>query len=77
MYYRERRYVNPRTMCDGDQRGSGRRSRWWTSRSTQGRLTLELGYTLAERTLIVVRALRFYAGKLLWSAEQAVICPRW
>ena len=38
---------------------------------------LDLGYTLAERTLIASRALWFYAGKLLWPADLAVIYPLW
>ncbi len=38
---------------------------------------LELGYTLVERTLIAARALWFYAGKLLWPADLAVIYPLW
>ena len=38
---------------------------------------LELGYTLAERVLIAGRALWFYAGKLVWPAELAVIYPLW
>ena len=38
---------------------------------------LELGYTLAERTLIAARALWFYAGKLLWPVNLAVIYPLW
>ncbi|MDD9985943.1 MAG: hypothetical protein OXQ31_06715 [Spirochaetaceae bacterium] len=38
---------------------------------------LELGYTLAERALIASRALWFYAGKLLWPADLAVIYPLW
>ncbi|MDE2807951.1 MAG: tetratricopeptide repeat protein, partial [Gemmatimonadota bacterium] len=36
-----------------------------------------LGYSLTERTLIAVRALWFYAGKLLWPSELAVIYPLW
>ena len=36
-----------------------------------------LDYSLTERTLIASRALWFYAGKLLWPAELAVIYPRW
>ena len=36
-----------------------------------------LGYSLAERMLIAARALWFYAGKLLWPSELAVIYPRW
>ena len=36
-----------------------------------------LDYSLAERTLIASRALWFYAGKLLWPSELAVIYPRW
>ena len=39
----------------------------------RGREVLELGYTLAERVLIAGRALWFYAGKLVWPAELAVI----
>ena len=34
-------------------------------------------YSLTERTLIAARALWFYAGKLLWPAELAVIYPLW
>ena len=43
----------------------------------RGRNPLELGYTLAERMLIAGRALWFYAGKLLWPVELAVIYPLW
>ena len=43
----------------------------------RGREVLELGYTLAERVLIAGRALWFYAGKLVWPAELAVIYPLW
>ena len=43
----------------------------------RGRNPLELGYTLAERMLIAGRALWFYAGKLVWPMELAVIYPRW
>ena len=43
----------------------------------RGREVLELGYTLAERALIAGRALWFYAGKLLWPVELAVIYPQW
>ena len=43
----------------------------------QSREPLELGYSLAERVLIAGRALWFYAGKLLWPAELAVIYPLW
>ena len=38
---------------------------------------LELAYTLPERALIAARALWFYAGKLLWPANLAVIYPLW
>ena len=38
---------------------------------------LELGYSLVERALIAARALWFYAGKLLWPADLAVIYPLW
>ena len=43
----------------------------------RGREELELGYTLAERMLIAGRALWFYAGKLVWPLELAVIYPLW
>ena len=43
----------------------------------RGREPLELGYTLAERMLIAGRALWFYAGKLVWPVELAVIYPLW
>ncbi|MYF91720.1 MAG: tetratricopeptide repeat protein, partial [Gemmatimonadetes bacterium] len=36
-----------------------------------------LDYSLVERTLIAARALWFYAGKLLWPSELAVIYPLW
>ena len=39
--------------------------------------SLSLGYSFIERTLIAARALWFYAGKLLWPSELAVIYPRW
>ena len=38
---------------------------------------LELGYTLPERALIAARALWFYAGKLIWPVDLAVIYPLW
>ena len=38
---------------------------------------LALGYSLIERATIVARALFFYAGKLLWPADLAVIYPHW
>ena len=38
---------------------------------------LDLGYSPVERALIAARALWFYAGKLLWPADLAVIYPRW
>ena len=41
------------------------------------RESLSLGYSAAERVLIAARALWFYAGKLLWPADLAVIYPRW
>ncbi len=34
-------------------------------------------YSWLERSLIAARALWFYAGKLVWPAELAVIYPRW
>ncbi len=36
-----------------------------------------LDYSVIERALIAARALWFYAGKLLWPANLAVIYPRW
>ena len=41
------------------------------------RESVDLGYSLAERTLIAARALWFYAGKLVWPTDLAVIYPRW
>ncbi|MDE2737440.1 MAG: tetratricopeptide repeat protein [Gemmatimonadota bacterium] len=38
---------------------------------------LSLGYSPIERVLIAARALWFYAGKLLWPTELAVIYPLW
>ena len=38
---------------------------------------LSLGYSFIERTLIAARALWFYAGKLVWPSELAVIYPLW
>ena len=38
---------------------------------------LALGYSFTERTLIAARALWFYAGKLLWPTNLAVIYPLW
>ena len=38
---------------------------------------LALGYTAVERVLIAARALWFYAGKLVWPSDLAVIYPRW
>ena len=38
---------------------------------------LELAYSLPERALIAARALWFYAGKLVWPANLAVIYPLW
>ena len=43
----------------------------------RSREALSLDYSLTERTLIAARALWFYAGKLLWPSELAVIYPRW
>ena len=43
----------------------------------QSREPLALGYSMAERVLIAAHALWFYAGKLLWPANLAVIYPHW
>ena len=39
--------------------------------------TVFFDYSLIERSLIASRALWFYAGKLLWPTNLAVIYPRW
>ncbi len=41
------------------------------------RVPLSLGYSMVERLLIAVRAWWFYAGKLLWPTDLAVIYPLW
>ena len=38
---------------------------------------LSFDYSIYERALIASRALWFYAGKLLWPTDLAVIYPRW
>ena len=38
---------------------------------------ISLGYSMAERVLIAAHALWFYAGKLLWPMQLAVIYPHW
>ena len=38
---------------------------------------VSLGYSVIERVLIAAHALWFYAGKLLWPADLAVIYPHW
>lgn len=38
---------------------------------------VNVDYSLAERVLIASRALWFYAGKLVWPADLAVIYPLW
>ena len=43
----------------------------------RSKTTGSLDYSLAEQMLIASRALWFYAGKLLWPSELAVIYPRW
>ena len=41
------------------------------------RETLDLGYSYPERVLIAARALWFYAAKLFWPVDLAVIYPLW
>lgn len=41
------------------------------------RETLDLGYSYSERVLIAARALWFYATKLVWPVDLAVIYPLW
>ena len=43
----------------------------------QSREPLDLGYSIIEQVLIAARALWFYAGKLLWPVDLAVIYPHW
>ena len=38
---------------------------------------ISLGYSIIERVLIAAHALWFYAGKLLWPVDLAVIYPHW
>ena len=45
---------------------------YYTSRES-----LDLGYSFAERAMIAGRALWFYAAKLVWPADLAVIHPLW
>ena len=45
---------------------------YYTSRES-----LDLGYSFAERVLIAGRALWFYAAKLVWPTDLAVIHPLW
>ena len=40
-------------------------------------ITTSFDYSFTERTLIAARALWFYAGKLLWPSDLAVIYPLW
>ena len=47
----------------------------WLFYST--RESISFGYSMMERGLIAARALWFYAGKLLWPTELAVIYPHW
>ena len=46
-------------------------------RFSASREPLSFDYSVVERTLIAARALWFYAGKLLWPTDLAVIYPRW
>ena len=39
--------------------------------------SLSLGYSVVERALIAAQALCFYAGKLAWPADLAVVYPHW
>ena len=41
------------------------------------RESLDLGYSFPERVLIAARALWFYAAKLVWPVDLAVIYPLW
>ncbi len=43
----------------------------------RSREVLDLDYSLIERALIAARALWFYAGKLAWPSDLAIIYPLW
>ena len=43
----------------------------------KGNEVISFGYSLIERALIAAHALWFYAGKLVWPAELAIIYPLW
>ena len=43
----------------------------------RGTESVSLGYSAAERVVIASRALWFYAGKLAWPSELAIVYPRW
>ncbi|MYH39464.1 MAG: tetratricopeptide repeat protein [Candidatus Dadabacteria bacterium] len=43
----------------------------------QGVQPISFGYSMVERVLIAAQALWFYAGKLLWPTDLAVIYPHW
>ena len=47
------------------------------TRFYQSREAVSLGYSIIERVLIAAHALWFYAGKLLWPVDLAVIYPHW
>ena len=44
---------------------------------SSSREPISLGYSIIERVLIAAHALWFYAGKLLWPVDLAVIYPHW
>ena len=46
-------------------------------RAADAKVLGDLDYSLTERTLIAARALWFYASKLLWPSNLAVIYPLW
>ena len=50
---------------------------WADYRYYDARETVDLGYSLVERALIAARALWFYAEKLVWPVDLAVIYPLW
>ena len=44
---------------------------------SSSREPISLGYSIIERVLIAAHAVWFYAGKLLWPVDLAVIYPHW
>ena len=73
-----RRTASRRGICS-----AWRHSSWWRCSSRQSTspqfssMHSLLNYSLPERMLVASRALWFYAGKLAWPTDLAVIYPQW